>query len=146
MKDFIHKLNANYSSKGLSKISSDYFDKDYLSQDGVKVFENITIKIKPFHYGRKIKDFEPIDNNFSCNTKILSVQADGNIVPCCLAYDNSISLGKIQNKTLEQALTKTSFIKNLRKKGGEKHTTCKKCYGEPTKRGAFVRNLINSWV
>ena len=41
MKDFIHKLNANYSSKGLSKISSDYFDKDYLSQDGVKVFENI---------------------------------------------------------------------------------------------------------
>ena len=146
MKDFIHKLNVDYSSKGLSKISSDYFDRDYLSQNGVKVFENITIKIKPFHYGRKIKDFEPIDNNFSCNTRILSVQADGNIVPCCLAYDNSISLGKIQNKTLEQALTQTPFLKNLRKKGGEKHITCQKCFGEPTKRGAVVRNFLNSWV
>ena len=35
------------------------------------------------------------------------------------------------------------FLKNLREKGGKKHITCKKCFGDPTKRGAFVRNMLN---
>ena len=36
------------------------------------------------------------------------------------------------------------FLKNLRTKNGEKHETCKKCFGEPTKRGAIARNIWNA--
>ena len=122
----------------------DIFNKDYIFQKGFNIFENVILKIKPFHYGRKIKDFEPINNNFSCDTKILGVQADGNVVPCCLAYDDSISIGKVNNLSLENMLNNNMLIKNLRDKKGEKHITCKKCFGEPTKRGAFFRKVFNA--
>ena len=29
------------------------------------------------------------------------------------------------------------------KKGGKKHITCKKCFGEPTRRGSIVRSIKN---
>ena len=34
-----------------------YFDNDYLKQDGFKIFDNITLKLKPFFYGRRINEF-----------------------------------------------------------------------------------------
>ena len=122
---------------------SQFIDKNYRLQDGIKISENIEIKIKPFFYGHRIKDFYPIDDNFSCGSSILSVQSTGSVVPCCLAYDDTISLGSIQENSLESILNDNLFLKNLRKKGGKKHLTCRKCYGEPTKRGAFFRNLKN---
>ena len=39
----------------------------------------------------------PINDNFN-DSKILGILADGNVVPCCLAYDDTISLGKITKK------------------------------------------------
>ena len=61
-----------------------YFDNDYLKQDGFKIFDNITLKLKPFFYGRRINEFFPINNNFSCNSSILGILADGNVVPVAL--------------------------------------------------------------
>ena len=119
------------------------FDKDYIFQDGFKIFDNVTLKIKPFFYGRRIKDYKPINSNFSCTNDILAVLADGNVVPCCLTYDDSISLGKINNKSLKEILHENRFLKNLRSKTGEKHLTCRKCFGEPTRRGVFARNILN---
>ena len=66
-------------------------------------------------------------------------------MPCCLAYDGSISLGNIQKDNLEEILINNNFLNNLRTKGAPKHITCRKCFGEPTKRGAARRNLINSF-
>ena len=121
-----------------------YFDNDYLKQDGFKIFDNITLKLKPFFYGRRINEFFPINNNFSCNSSILGILADGNVVPCCLAYDESISMGKVNENDLQNILEKgQTFLKNLRNNKLEKHETCKKCFGEPTKRGVMVRNLWN---
>ena len=71
------------------------------------------------------------------------VDSDGNVVPCCLTYDDSISLGKINNKSLKEILHENRFLKNLRSKTGEKHLTCRKCFGEPTRRGVFARNILN---
>ncbi len=127
----------------LIKIKKGTFSKNYINQQGYKISKNIDLKIKPFHYGRKIKDFYPINNNFSCDSEILGILADGNVVPCCLAYDESISLGNVKNKSLENILQNNIFVKNLRKKNGLKSETCKKCFGEPTKRGAVSRNIIN---
>ena len=122
--------NANYK-----------IDANYLSQEGIKLTENISIKIKHFHYGNRIKDFYPINNNFSCKNNILGIQSTGDIVPCCLAYDGSISLGNIKKDNLEEILINNNFLNDLR----TKHITCRKCFGEPTKRGAAIRNLINSF-
>ena len=44
---------------------------------------------------------------FSCDSKILAVLADGNVVPCCLTYDDTISMGKFKNNNLKDLLTKS---------------------------------------
>ena len=119
------------------------FSQNYLYQEGFKIFKNVTLKIKPFFYGRRISDYEPRDNKFSCSSEILAVLADGNVVPCCLAYDDSISLGKIKDGNLNEILRENKFLKNLRNINGEKHLTCKKCFGEPTKRGLFFKKFLN---
>ena len=33
--------------------------------------------------------------------RYLGILADGNVVPCCLAYDESISLGKVNENDLQ---------------------------------------------
>ncbi len=122
-----------------------FFTTDYINQDGYRIFDNITLKLKPFFYGRRINHFYPLNNNFSCDSSILGILADGNVVPCCLAYDDSISMGKVKEDDLETILKKGQiFLKNLRTNNLEKHETCKKCFGEPTRRGVFTRNLWNS--
>lgn len=127
----------------IESLKKNNFSNKYIDQNGYKIYNNVVLKIKPFHYGRKIKDFYPINNNFSCQSEILGILADGNIVPCCLSYDDSISMGNIKNQSLINTLHQNKFLKNLRSKKGEKHLTCKKCFGEPTKRGAHVRNILN---
>jgi radical SAM protein with 4Fe4S-binding SPASM domain len=131
-----YKIQKVMKTKSISRFYND--------QDGIKIYENITLKIKPFFYGRRIDDFYSINNNFSCESEILSVLADGNVVPCCLAYDDRISLGKVQNFSLKQIIENNNkFLTNLRTNKGEKHEVCKKCFGEPTKRGVLFRNIYN---
>lgn len=125
-------------------IESKSISRYYTEQDGIKIYDNILLKIKPFFYGRRINNFYPINDNFSCESEILSVLADGNVVPCCLAYDDRISLGKVKNLSLDDILKMNSrFLDNLRTNYGAKHEVCKKCFGEPTKRGVFFRNIYN---
>ena len=158
-KIFIEKLNQmnnNYIDKKklnllLKQETEDLFKfapNDHNSEDGFFIAENIELKLKHFWYGRKIKDFYPaFDKSFSCHNPILGIQADGNVVPCCLAYDDSISQGNIKNKNLKDMLENNEFLKNLRSKNGEKHITCRKCMGEKTRRGVifqFLRRKINS--
>ena len=69
--------------------------------------------------------------------------SDGNVVPCCLAYDDSISLGKVAKSSLHEILHHNEFIKNLRNKNGKKHITCRKCFGAPTQRGVIFKNIVN---
>ena len=116
---------------------------NYDYNKGIKLFDNIELKFKPFFYGKRIKEFYPVNNSFACNSSILGVLADGNVVPCCLAYDNSISIGNVKNKNLISMIKENKFLKDLRTKGGDKHITCKKCFGEPTKRGSVFRSIFN---
>ncbi len=118
------------------------FAQNYLYQEGFKIFENVTLKIKPFFYGRRISDFEPRDDKFSCGSEILAVLADGNVVPCCLTYDDSISLGKINNSSLKKMIVNNKFLSDLRNVNSKKHITCRKCFGEPTKRGLFFKKFL----
>lgn len=141
-KKYLYKFDNILNEKN-DMVEKNYFDANYLDQNGYKLYKNITLKIKPFSYGRKIQDFFPINNNFSCNSKILGILADGNVVPCCLAYDERLSLGSVHKKNLFSILKNNLFLENLRKKGGKKNELCKKCYGEPTKRGVVTRNIIN---
>ena len=142
-KDIAEDEYKDKFNKIISQIKNQKFQKNYIDQTGYKISRNITLKIKPFHYGRKINDFYPINDNFSCDSSILGIVADGNVLPCCSAYDDSISMGNIKKKNLYDILTNNEFLQNLRIKNSKKHITCKKCFGDPTKRGAFVRNILN---
>ena len=138
----LSKINKDYFSNNNMNFNEDNFSVDYKKQTGFKITENIKLKIKPFFYGRRMKDFEPIRNDiFSCHNQILGILSDGNVLPCCLAYDDSISLGNIKKQNLFNILEQNDFLKNLRDKKGEKHITCRKCFGEPTKRGVVFRQF-----
>ena len=67
-------------------------------------------------------------------------------MPCCLTYDDTISMGKFKNNNLKELLVKSeNFLNNLRNNNLKKHDLCKKCFGEPTKRGAAMRNIWNAF-
>ena len=138
---FQEKNKLNFESLKKSKIN---YLSDYWTQNGLKIEKNITIKIKPFFYGRRITDFKELpSNSFVCNSEILGILADGSIVPCCLAYNDEISLGNVKKLNLKEILENNLFIKNLRDYNGKKHSVCRKCFGEPTYRGVFFRSAYN---
>lgn len=140
---FFNKKKFKFKNFKESKI--DYLS-DYWSQEGLKIDKNITIKIKPFFYGRRINEFEELPSkSFACYSEILGILADGSIVPCCLAYDDKISLGNVKNFKLKEILNNNQFIKNLRSINGKKHEVCRKCFGEPTKRGVIFRSIYNQF-
>ena len=139
-------INKTEMQNFLNKENFKKIKKQYIYQEGFNIFKNIKLKIKPFFYGNRIKDYNPINNNFACDSKILGIQADGNVVPCCLAYDDTISIGNINLSSLQGLLNNNKFLDNLRKVGGEKHITCQKCFGEPTKRGVIIRNFLNFFL
>jgi len=100
--------------------------------------------VKPFIYGRRIQDFNSARYLFACTNRMLGVMADGAVLPCCLAYDNKMSIGNIKEKTLSEILYQNrTFIMNLRSRNYKKPETCKKCFGEPTKRGLGAKWLID---
>lgn len=141
---FFHNISDDNYKKSFEELyrQKENFKSEYLKQDGYKIFSNVILKFKPFLYGRRISEFFPINNNFACESKILAILADGNVVPCCLTYDDTISMGKFKNNNLEEILIKSkNFLNNLRTKKLEKHNLCKKCFGEPTRRGAIVRDI-----
>lgn len=146
--------NLELLIKDLSEINQDYFQSnnldfknkefniDYKKQTGFEITENIKLKIKPFFYGRRMSEFKPIPSNtFSCHNQILGILADGSILPCCLGYDDTISMGNIKQKSLFDILNDNKFLKDLRDLNGDKHITCRKCFGEPTKRGTIFRTI-----
>ena len=97
-KNFYEISDEKYKSQMLEmiKFKESFFKKSYIDQEGYNIFSNVKVKLKPFFYGRRISNFYAIDNNFKCDSKILGVLASGAVVPCCLAYDEKISMGKIQ--------------------------------------------------
>ena len=103
-------LKALTDIKEMKKI----FGKDYGAQDGFYIFKNVNVKVRLFWYGKKLTEFKPIDNNFSCQSSNLAILADGNVLPCCLAYTNDISIGKVANGSLKSTLEGNKFLYNLK--------------------------------
>jgi len=137
------EYKKNFKSLTDVKEMKKIFEKDYGAQEGFgfNIFKNVSVLVRCFWYGKKLSEFKPIGNNFSCKSSNLGILADGNVVPCCIAYNKDISLGNIRDSSLKSILEGNKFLYNLRKKGGEKHLTCRKCFGEPTYRGTFVKKL-----
>ena len=135
--EYKKNLKVLFDIKEVKKI----FDKEYGIQEGWHLYKNVKIYMRCFWYGRKQSEHKPMNNNFSCHNRNLGILANGHIVPCCLAYNQDLSLGKVSDSSLKSILDNNKFLYNLRKKGGEKHINCKKCFGEPTNRGVFIKNL-----
>jgi radical SAM protein with 4Fe4S-binding SPASM domain len=127
--DSLNKFMANTST-------------DYISEKGFPLAGNIVLKVKPFIYGRRIADFHPAIHPFACHNRILGVLADGTVTPCCLVYNQSLSLGNVQERSLGDIMQeKRIFLESLRAKNKSKNLLCRKCMGQPTKRGVWVKRL-----
>lgn len=110
-----------------------YVKSDYLGDSGFKICENIFIKIKPFFYGRRLTDFYPVKNSVGCANKILSVLASGNVVPCCLAYDDILCMGNIKKEPIEIILERNANLLYRIKSGENLPLYCGRCMGAPSR-------------
>lgn len=116
----------------------------YLDEKGIYIADNTVLKVKPFTYGHKLKEYYPYLGPFSCQNRILGILANGTVVPCCLLYDGSISLGNIHLASLSDILKNSeSLIKNLHDYNNNKSDICRRCMGEPTLHGALIRSIYH---
>jgi radical SAM protein with 4Fe4S-binding SPASM domain len=115
--------------------------KNYALQDGFRLAGNEFLKFKKFIYGRRQERFLPARRPMGCSTDILGILASGDVVPCCLAYDTSLSMGNIKEEPLPAILERNRFfIENLRS-GKDLPIRCRRCLGAPTKRGLLFKQL-----
>jgi radical SAM protein with 4Fe4S-binding SPASM domain len=134
--DAVFKFNVSDFDSYLESVKSNFLSEKYLNNPGFRIAGNISIKIKPFSYGKRLAEFYPVKNGIACGTKILGILANGNVVPCCWAYNDILSLGNIREDSLDNILRKSSeVIKGIRD-AKDPPETCKRCQGAPTRRGA----------
>jgi radical SAM protein with 4Fe4S-binding SPASM domain len=119
-------------------------DRNYLNQEELNISNNISIKVKPFIYGRKLAEFYPPLRTVGCETRMMSVSANGSVAPCCLVYNNLLDMGNIKKEALKHILDKNkNFISEI-KNGNCMPETCKRCEGAPTRRGALVLSIYRA--
>lgn len=151
LKNFLYELQGYLPQYKYDSLDVDNFlnhvSSNYLREPGLKITDNISVKIKPFIYGRRIKEFFPVKRSKPCLSKILGVLADGSVVPCCMAYDDDLAFGNICREPL-QVILERGFerLNNIRTKGTDLPLACRHCMGAPTRRGAALKNLINTFI
>jgi len=144
--DFLKGLNQyssefNYQPKGIDRFLKEA-GPYYHDQQPLVLAKNITLKVKQFHYGRRLVDFYPSFKTKNCTVRVVSVLGNGSVVPCCFAFDSKLSLGNIREDSFKNIIQKKStFIKNI-KEGKKVPDVCRKCRGAPTKRGAVAISLL----
>lgn len=117
-------------------------ERTYIRQDGLRIAENVSLKIKHFFYGRKMIDFYPVMLTANCDIRLFTILANGNVTPCCFIYDNSIVLGNVKSASLREILADSEILENLRLKN-KLPIVCKRCQGAPSLRGALTMSLYN---
>ncbi|MBU0591109.1 radical SAM protein [Candidatus Micrarchaeota archaeon] len=144
--EFIRKLSdfeprIKFDAQEITKILSNA-SPDYLDQTGIMIVDNISIKIKKFFFGRRLSKFHPVKNSIPCQTRILGILADGNVVPCCLDYDGALALGNIKNESICSILDRNrKFLSAIKTGSGSLPETCRRCQGAPTKIGTHVLEI-----
>lgn len=115
----------------------------YCDEQGLRLAENVRLKIKPFDYGRRLAEFAPTDEPIACRNRILGILADGSVVPCCMAYNTDLAMGNLHRESLQTILDRArQLITNIKTETNQKPPTCKRCLGQPTKRGVAVSRLL----
>jgi radical SAM protein with 4Fe4S-binding SPASM domain len=144
--DFLKELHGYGSSFNYNEVEVKRYlktlERQYLGQEELPIAKNISVKIKQFIYGRRLSEFYPSFKTVRCGTRILSVLANGSIVPCCLAYNDMLSMGNIKRESLKHILDKNIDYINRIKKGNYMPGVCRRCEGAPTKRGALALSTL----
>ncbi len=145
-RDFLRELQDNLPSyKFNAACIDDYLTEvgsNYVREPGLSIGKNISLKIKPFIFGRRIERFHPVKKARPCISRILGILANGNVVPCCMAYDDTFSLGNVQRDPLSIILERSlGLLRNIRVKGADLPPACQHCLGAPTRRGAVLKKI-----
>lgn len=116
----------------------------YWAEDGLRLASNISFKIKPFGFGRRLADFKPTNEPIACNNQNLGILADGSVVPCCMAYNSSLAMGNLKDESLQSILGRNrTWLGKIKGQTNEKPDICKRCLGQPTTRGVILSRALN---
>ena len=116
----------------------------YWEEDGLKLAPNISFKIKPFGYGRRLEGFMPTNEPIACNNQNLGIMADGSVVPCCMAYNSNLAMGNLKLESLHSILERNrAWLGRIKGETNEKPDTCKRCLGQPTTRGVILSRALS---
>jgi len=126
----------------ISQISLQWQDNSS-GESGFKIAKNITLRIKPFLYGKKLTDYHPVKSKMqdACPSETVGILANGSVVPCYMAYGELLSMGNIHEESLGTILERNApFLKDIRA-GVNLPSCCQRCLGAPTGRGALLRKF-----
>ena len=76
--------------------------------------------------------------------QMLGILADGSVVPCCMAYNASLAMGNLKTESLHSMLERNrAWIGQIKGETNDKPDICKRCLGQPTKRGVVLSQTLN---
>jgi len=118
---------------------SGYFEQSIVLSD------KISIVFKTIKPNKDYQNNHPVSNG-KCNSRYLTVNIEGDVQLCCIDYLGVTKIGNFletEASLAEICQGREEIIQGL-PKGDLLLEGCRKCLGEPTRRGAFFRYLKNS--
>lgn len=123
----------------------DSLERDYQQQSSFQLSDSIGVKVKRFIHGRRLASFRPATTTAPCGTRILSVLANGSVVPCCLVHEDLLSMGNANSETLREMLERGAPMLRAIHAGKGMPKVCRVCQGAPTARGALVVSGVRAY-
>lgn len=120
-------------------------ERDYLEQESLELSDHVSLKVKRFIHGRRLSAFRPAASTVPCGTRILSVLANGSVVPCCLAHEGLLSMGDATAEALSDVLERGRPLIESVQSGVGMPDACRVCQGAPSRRGALVLSGLRAY-
>lgn len=119
--------------------------RDYLAQESFELSDRVSLKVKRFVHGRRLSAFRPAAATVPCGTRILSVLANGSVVPCCLAHEDLLSMGDAAVESLADVLERGRPLIEAVHTGVGMPAVCHVCQGAPSRRGALLLSGLREY-
>lgn len=135
IKDFCeNKLGLQFDDNNIKIIRKSDYSEYY------KINSKIAFEIKHFFDLTNIYNYKE-NNQVDCQMSYLVVNANGDVLMCCVDYTGETSLGNIREKSIKEILLENYHIFANKNNEKAKIKLCRRCYGERTYRGLWLKKI-----
>jgi len=135
IQDFcVNRLGIEFDSKNINPSGDGIYTKYY------QINPKIAFEIKHFFDSTNFYRFKE-NHLVTCQTNYLIVNAQGELIMCCVDFTGGTSLGNIHEKTIKEILLENYPIFTNKNNEKAKIKLCRQCSGERTLRGLWLKQI-----